>query len=97
MANIDDLLAAVTEEDGINPEFLEAVRKAYDDDMGGHLTSIAGLEGQLTDVAAAHAVELDQLKASFFDKIMSGETVASVDADDVDNGDEDESPIYEEN
>lgn len=102
MARMDDLIGSLTDEDGIRPDFVDAVREAYDEDLSVSITRVGELEGELADAAAAaelaastHKGEIDALKASFFDKIQSGNVVTEVVADVVEP--EVEASFYEEN
>jgi phage-related protein len=99
MANMDDLLSSLTDEDGIRPDFVEAVRKAYDDDLSVSITQIGELESQLSDANAAseaataqHGAEITALKASFFDQIQSANVSTEVDSQVVDPEIEDDEP-----
>lgn len=88
MASMDELLSSLTEEDGIREDFVEAVRKAYDDDMSASITATGDLETALSEANSAaeiaaneHAAEMTALKASFFDQIRNGNVVTEVEDD----------------
>ena len=101
---MDDLLGSLTDDDGIRADFVDAVRLAYDNDMGTHVTRIGELEGQLADSAAEqerlirdHDAALTSLKASFYDQIQTGNVTTEVEATVVEpDVNEFDGPFYQE-
>lgn len=96
---IDDLMSQVTEDDGLSAEFLQAVRTAYDEDWAEQLGAITeSHDSAVAEINTAHSTEIESLKASFFDKIMSGGNSPADDEiiDDDDDSDVDDSPLYQE-
>lgn len=96
---IDDLMAQVTEDDGLSADFLAGVRTAYDEDWAENLGALTeSHDSAVAEIQTAHAAEIEALKADFFDKIMSGQGNGSSAADDdeIIDDDSDESPLYQE-